>query len=407
MYRFIYMKVKKKILLVDDNEFNNDITTDLLLDEGYEVISAESGEVALDILNNFTPDLILLDIIMPGIDGFETCRKIKRIEAIKNIPIIFLSGLQDSVNKTEGFDAGGIDYLSKPFDLSELKSRINTHITLSSLQKGLTEEIRIKDKLIEQIKIKSEELILTQKQLIESEKMASLGYLISGITHEMNTPLGISITSSSLVDDQLNNLLSFLSDPDFSNFNIKKDLGELLYSNNLIMKNLKQLDILIKSFKKLSIYHLKSIEHDFQIIPTFNEYLKLSLLINHGSDIEYEIIGEDFKIEGKSPEALEKVINDLVRNSVIHGFKGDQQKKILLKVSKDEKKVVIDYYDNGIGISHDIKNKIFYPFYTTDKSKGSGLGLCVVYNIIHQLFNGDIQLIDEEIGTHFRISFPI
>lgn len=401
------MEDKKKILLVDDNIQNLKLMVQFLRKEGYKVAMAESGEEAIEILRDVNPDLILLDIIMPGINGFETCKRIKNTKEFLSIPVIFLSGLKDSVNKVDGFNVGGVDYLSKPVDSNELYGRVRAHITISSLQKELREEIRLKDELIDEIQAKTEELILTQNQLVESEKMASLGYLVSGMAHELNTPLSIGITSSSVIQDQLDIIQDILKDSGFTLEDIIEGLETILDSNSLIMKNLRKLDKIIKSFKELSVSQVHNVNKDFKIRQTIHDSALLSIGMNHGSDITLDVQGENFLIKDKSPEALERVINDLIKNSIIHGFDGVDNKKITFKIHQDENSVIIDYFDNGVGLPKEIVDKIFNPFFTTNKAKGSGLGLSVVYNIVHQLFHGDIMTVDESIGSHFRISFPL
>ncbi len=101
-----------------------------LTQAGFEVTQAESGDEALDILKYYLPDLILLDIKMPGMDGFEVCRHVKELEETEDIPIIFLTALSDTVDKLKGFEAGGVDYITKPINFDEVNARVNAHLTL-------------------------------------------------------------------------------------------------------------------------------------------------------------------------------------------------------------------------------------------------------------------------------------
>lgn len=129
-----------RILIVDDTEDNLDILGDILSFNGYEVIKARSGENALKRVQEIDPDLILLDILMPGMDGFEVCTRLKAVESTKDIPIIFVSSMTDIDSKVKGFKLGGVDYIHKPFQHAEIVVRVNTHITLLRLRQRLEEQ---------------------------------------------------------------------------------------------------------------------------------------------------------------------------------------------------------------------------------------------------------------------------
>ena len=119
-----------EILIVDDHNNNLKVLYDFFIDYGVEVLIAEDGESALRILKNSIPDLILLDILMPDMDGYELCKKIKKMPKIKNVPVIFMSALSETVDKVKAFEAGGVDYITKPFQYDELKERVKTHLSI-------------------------------------------------------------------------------------------------------------------------------------------------------------------------------------------------------------------------------------------------------------------------------------
>ena len=126
-----------KILIVDDEPNNLDILHDCLQNTGFKVLAVKSGEAALKRVNHIKPDLILLDVIMLGMDGFETCRRLKKHEVTKDTPIIFLTAKTDSLDKVKGLEIGAVDYITKPFQLVEVVARVNKHLTISNLQKQL------------------------------------------------------------------------------------------------------------------------------------------------------------------------------------------------------------------------------------------------------------------------------
>jgi len=133
----LMMPQSPHILVVEDTPFNANILSILLTKNNFEVSVAENGEMALDMAQQKHPHLILLDIMMPGIDGFETCRRLKADSQTQNIPVIFMSALTDTDDKVKGFEVGGLDYITKPFQPKEVLARINTHLKLNHLQQQL------------------------------------------------------------------------------------------------------------------------------------------------------------------------------------------------------------------------------------------------------------------------------
>jgi two-component system, NtrC family, sensor kinase len=184
------------ILVVDDTPANLRLLAGILNRNGYKVRPVPSGELALSAVRGMPPDLILLDIMMPEMNGYEVCEKIKSDERTRDIPVIFISAINDVLDKVKAFAVGGVDYITKPFQMEEVLVRVETHLAMCQLQSKLKQKN-------EELTITLEQLQATQNQLVQSEKMAALGQLIAGIAHEINTPLG-AIRSS------IGNITNFL-----------------------------------------------------------------------------------------------------------------------------------------------------------------------------------------------------
>ncbi|MBL4707214.1 MAG: response regulator [Flavobacteriales bacterium] len=187
---------KEDILLVDDNPENLKILASFLTPKGYHIRVALNGEQAINSINNKPPKLILLDIQMPKMGGFEACRRIKSNKETKDIPIIFVSALSDTTYKVKAFRAGGVDYIEKPFHMEEVIARVEAHITLRRQSVQLEEAMQ--------------KLRATQNQLIQSEKMVSLGVLSAGIAHEINNPINFVSTGAAGIKLDLIDLISVL-----------------------------------------------------------------------------------------------------------------------------------------------------------------------------------------------------
>lgn len=146
---------KGLILLIDDEENNLSVTTEVLKQQGYRCLIARDGYAGIERATLAQPDLILLDVRMPGIDGFETCRRLKTNEAIRDIPVLFMTSMADLPHKVTGFEVGGVDYLTKPIELPELLGRVNAHITIRRQQKLIEARNRELQEALDQVKVLS------------------------------------------------------------------------------------------------------------------------------------------------------------------------------------------------------------------------------------------------------------
>lgn len=174
---------KGNILVVDDTPANLRLLVSILRVKGYKVRPALNGSFALSAVQLLPPDLILLDIMMSEMDGYAVCEHLKADERTRDIPIIFISAINEALDKVKAFTVGGVDYITKPFQIEEVLARVDMHLSMARLQKDMKSKNEELSRTLQQLQA-------TQNQLIQSEKMALLGQLIAGIGHEINTPLG-------------------------------------------------------------------------------------------------------------------------------------------------------------------------------------------------------------------------
>ncbi|MEL7223924.1 MAG: response regulator, partial [Cyanobacteria bacterium J06576_12] len=203
-----------RILLVDDTPTNLAVLSESIQDQGWKTLFATDGETAIEQAEYARPDLILLDVMMPGIDGFETCRRLKASSDTQNIPIIFMTALSESTDKVKGLKLGAVDYITKPFQQEEVVTRVGMQLQLHQMNHQLAHKNELlNEKIKEQNRTEAqlqqltqdleqrvqhrtaeltevlEDLKQTQVHLVQSEKMSSLGQMMAGIAHEINNPV--------------------------------------------------------------------------------------------------------------------------------------------------------------------------------------------------------------------------
>ncbi len=281
------------------------------------------------------------------------------------------------------------------------------------LNKSLEDKV---NQRTEALKESNQELLSTletlhqyQGQLVESEKMASLGDMVAGVAHEVNTPIGLGVTSSSLLYDRLIEIKQAFENKTLKSSQLKKFLADGEENLNIIMRNLSRAADLITSFKQVAVDQSSSEERRFNLKGLINEVV-LTLqpqLKNTRYNIEIDC-PENLIITSK-PGPINQILVNLIMNSIIHGFENQGFGNIKIAIMDLSSQLHIHYQDNGRGINDEIKNKIFDPFITTKRgSGGSGLGMHLVYNLITQALNGTISFESEiDKGVIFDINFPI
>jgi PAS domain S-box-containing protein len=254
-----------------------------------------------------------------------------------------------------------------------------------------------------------ETLQRTQEQLIRSEKMAALGGLVAGIAHEINTPLGIAVTASSLLEENSRELGKHYHEDNMTRSDLEEYVHVTQECSTMILGNLRRAAQQIQGFKQVAVDQTTEDQRTFKVRTYIDEVLlslqpKLkrtthSLTVNCPKDVELV----------SYPGAFSQILTNLVINSLMHGFEHKEHGQIVLDVSMESQTLWIQYSDNGKGMADEQCSKIFEPFYTTKRGQGgTGLGLHIVYNLVTQRLNG--QIVCESTlgeGTVFTIQIPI
>ena len=403
------------VLIVDDTPKNIQVIGSILMEQKYRISVAKNGREALKVVKDVKPDIILLDIMMPELDGFETCKQLKESPETRDIPVIFLTAKIETEDIVKAFELGAVDYVIKPFNAKELLVRVNTHLDLKYAHEKIKKSEQELQKVNKAIKSQRDELARTlenlkqtQSQLIESKKMASLGGLVAGVAHEINTPVGIGITAVSSLIEDTKRMAELYKKDQISRGDFKEFLQATNNSGKLIQKNLERTAELVQSFKQVSVDQSTEQQREFLLKAYLEDVIRSLYPKFKRRDIDINIeCDEELKLNSY-PGVFAQIFTNLVLNSIAHGFKKEKMKGVIdILVKQEDKQLQIEYKDNGMGIPEEILPKIFDPFFTTDQSKGTGLGLNIVYNLVTQKLKGSIKCDSgPNKGVLFRIILP-
>ncbi len=383
---------KPKILIVDDEPENIRILS-IILRPKYRIMAATNGAEALELaLSQKKPDLIFLDIMMPGMDGYEVCRCLKNHPDTKSIPVIFTTALNSAEDEIKGLAAGAADYITKPFHGDIILARAGTHIELKLHRDHLEELARER-----------------ADQLIHSERLATLGTLSAGIIHEMSNQVHLLLLSIELLQVKFNNLLPFM---EIETENMKENSGTMTSLNDfqgllkkILLAGKRATSILdnMKKFvrrddkKKVPVSVGTCVENALQL---FQNALK------HHAQVIKNLDESIPEING-NPGQLEQVIINLFKNAS-DAMESFNENLLMVSVTHEKAHVRMIIEDTGSGIPEDKLETIWEPFFTTkDSEKGLGLGLSVTKKIIED-HGGNIWAENRnEGGARFVIELPV
>ncbi|MBE9180030.1 hybrid sensor histidine kinase/response regulator [Oculatella sp. LEGE 06141] len=428
------MSSKGRVLIVDDMIANLEVLSETLSEAGYKVVTAIDGDRVLKRVQSHPPDLILLDVQMPGIDGFETCQQLKSNPATAGIPIIFMTALTDTESKVKGFALGAVDYITKPFQEQELLARVHTHLQLHHITKHLGQIVA---EQTEELQTTLNQLRQSQLQLIQNEKMSALGNLVAGVAHEINNPLSFIAGNLQPAQAYIYDLLTLIDGYQ----------AELLHPSPTLQRTIEEIDLdyvredfpqLIASMKD-GVNRIRHISTSLRTFSRLDSDRPIPFNVHDGIDstlmiLKHRLKANEFRPEieivrnyGEIPEVecyagqLNQVFMNILSNAIDaldevstkRSFEEIQESpnQITLHTQTvdNQSQVQIRIRDNGIGISKDVKPKIFDHLFTTKAvGEGTGLGLAISHQIVVEKHRGTLDVeSDLGQGTEFIIQIPV
>lgn len=367
-------QVLPTILVVDDTQQNVQVLTQMLRGKQYKVLAAFNGEDAIALLSRKTPDLILLDVMMPGMDGFETCREIRQDPAYNDIPIIFLSSLSDVEAKVKALESGGVDYITKPFQQLEVLARIELHLRLGQLE------------------------LERQQNVIRLEKMNKEKDEVLGIiSHDMRNPIGGIIGISN-----------------FLRTDGPSDETELADMLTLIESSAERLLLLVNDLLDIALLEANSLQLTFSntdIGAYVYNVMQLHYATAKSKGVKLSMIET---LDGIKAEVdvskFSQIIGNLISNAIKFTTDGGTV-KMEIGLNADASQLQVQVIDSGIGIPKELMPKLFEKFGAqrrgTSGEKGTGLGMPLIKRYV-ELHQGTITVESmERIGSTFTVQIPL
>jgi signal transduction histidine kinase len=469
---------KADILIIDDTPENLNLLSTMLTDQGYKVRSVTKGSTGLRGAQAASPDLILLDVNMPQMNGYEVCQHLKGDERTREIPVIFISALGDALDKVKAFSVGGVDYITKPFQVEEVLARIENHLTIRRLSQQLqqqnvqlseqniqlSQEIEERKKAEEALR-RSEarerekareleqtlgELKHTQIQLIQAEKMSSLGRMIAGIAHEINNPISFISGNLSYAHQYFQDLLELVQlyqntypnptreiqllvskiDLDF----LVEDWSKLMESMQVGARRIQEIVLSLRNFSRLDEQDLKAVDihqgidntllilqhrlrsegdtGEILLIKDYGHLPRVTCYASQLNQVFMNLISNAIDaVETQPDPRLITIHTSLIHNSKSRNTESCSTSNIQNDRTRSYKfpSVFILITDNGPGMSKEIHHKIFDPFFTTKPvGSGTGLGLSISYQIVVEKHKGQLSCISAPgYGTAFIVEIPV
>lgn len=356
------------ILVVDDQPINVQLLKRKLEREGIQVSAAYNGVEALDLVKKVKPDLILLDVMMPDMDGIEVCQRLQADEQTRSIPIIFITARTSKEGKIEGLGVGAVDYITKPIDLDETLARVQTQLRFVAINR---------------------EVVDLQRRLVEARRAATIGAVTQGIAHNLNNLLGVVIGYLDLIK-------AYYDKPE----QVKKNAQHVEEAVHRIVSIIKQLSsLVVKSRPPVAKGNLKRILENG--VARFHSEYKLSAPVTIENPLGEFVFETNY-------EVFEEVLTKVLINAweAYDNRPTDPRpiwvRSCLLEKPEQGKLLEIRVEDSGRGLDNEIRDHIFEPFISSKHTVGVGMGLTVARHALRNL-GGEASVVDREGGGAIAI----
>ena len=385
-------RVEPVILIVDDQSENLEILFEVFQNTEFDVMFVGDGASCLNVARSDRPDLILLDVMMPDIDGFEVCRQLKASDATQGIPIIFMTALSDTVNKITGFQLGAVDYITKPFQPEEALARVNAHLTLQQLRRELQEKNAALEEGIQRERSLNQEL---QDALAREKAFNQVqSRFISIASHELRSPLALISMTAKMLKRYPNRM---------TEESIVKQLDSIDESVDAMTELLNDVLLLVKIESQQFQYHPVSMD----MVPFCRDIVAQFSMMSDGiHHLAFSASAEAMSASADS-KLLRHIFSNLLSNAIKYSPQGGEITFELLGEPTGD--IRIRVCDQGIGISAEDQAHLFDAFHrgeNTKQIKGTGLGLWIVRQFV-DLHGGAIAVESAlQRGTTFTITLP-
>ncbi|WP_458232519.1 response regulator [Roseateles sp. P5_E8] len=375
------------ILVVDDQPSNIHALYQLLVDE-CEVSMATTGAEALAYCAQQLPDLILLDVLMPEMSGYEVCDRLKADPRTRSIPVIFVTVQGSADDEAEGFAHGAVDYIPKPFVDVVVKARVRTQLAL---------------------KLASESFARSQIELFQRDKLASVGRTISGIAQELSSPLGNALISACTLQDDLTHLRGLSNAGTIKRSDLEKHLRISDESVGLVLSNLQRTLSIVEAFLQSTADNFGDQRRSFSLLELVHEVVASLADALEAHQVRCELdAGDDLHLLSFRG-ALAKVLATLIQNAIKHAYReagGEVHIRVRL-LGTDQLTIAVQ--DHGVGIPPGLVGRVFDPFFSTRfGSNRSEPGLYIVRNLVTFALGGQIQVESTPgVGTTVRLTLPL
>lgn len=368
--------VKPRVLAVDDQPDSLRLLQMRLQAAGMECFVCRDGPTALRFLAEHEVDVVILDVMMPQMDGFEVCRRIKANERTRNIPVLFLTARLEKADKIRGLEVGGHDYLSKPIEQQELMARTKAAVRVKQLQDQLKEQISLQQRINQ-----------LHQEMLSEHWQKTFGQLAASLAHEINNPLAAALGSVQLLKLE-----------EEMGAEMKQRLDVIDQSLQRAGHKLRSLLLIAQTGKQSQTLSLSRLAED---MITLSNFLAVVNKVNLVSELDPEC-----RWHGPSSELARAGL--YIMNNAIEAAAGSPDSRVKIKVDQDGQRQYIRISDTGTGIPESIRDRVFQAFFTTKGPPHSGVGLYLADEIIKSI-GGVIEMRSPapDAAAEFAICLPL